>query len=255
MPRFWNWITASADTENRAVLVIDNVIDSGTGWYDDAVTPRAFREELDAHAGEAIQVEINSPGGDVFAGFEIYNMLQGHKGGVRVRVVGHAASAASMIAMAADPGELTMCELSAMMIHEPATCAWGNRAVLRDQADVLELILDVMVQCYMHRFKGGEDELRAMLAQETWLTPARALEIGLCDQIELPQGDGETGSVSAAMAGRYVALDARALRERLGIPCKAQKPAPKAADGNKAAQLLGEADALMASMIRLNNNH
>ena len=61
MPRFWNWHDGSEDTESRAVLVLSGAIDSGESWYDDAVWPARFREELSAHAGESIQVEINSP--------------------------------------------------------------------------------------------------------------------------------------------------------------------------------------------------
>ena len=62
MPKFWNWIARSEDTENRAVLVLSGTIDSGESWYDDAVWPARFREELSAHAGEDVMVEINSPG-------------------------------------------------------------------------------------------------------------------------------------------------------------------------------------------------
>lgn len=244
--RFWNWIDASGDTENRAVLVIDSVIDSGTGWYEDAVTPRAFREELAARSGQPIQVEINSPGGDVFAGFEIYNMLRAHKGGVRVRVVGHAASAASMVAMAADPGELVMCRQSAMMIHEPITCASGKRSKLREQADLLDLILDVMVDCYMSRYAGTEEALRAMLAAETWLTPAQAAACGLCDSIEPSAEEAGADGYAAWFPGRYAALDAGALRERLGV---ARRKGAPAADTQTAKRLLAEADALIAGMI------
>lgn len=249
MPRFWNWIAASEDTENRAVLVLSGAIDSGTSWYEDTVTPSAFREELDAHAGESIQVEINSPGGDVFAGFEIYNMLLAHRGSVRVRVTGMAASAASIVAMAADPGALCMCEASMMMIHNPWTWAGGNSTELREQADVLDMIRDVMVSCYMHRFSGEQTDLVEMLDRETWLTPQRAMEHGLCDEIETAEdGSGEDVLSASAMAGRYAAMSRaqmEEIRERFGAKKEAERqPEPMAAD--EAAKLLREADAMIA---------
>lgn len=254
MPRFWNWIAASEDTENRAVLVLSGAIDSGESWYEDAVWPARFREELDEHAGENIQVEINSPGGDVFAGFEIYNMLLAHKGSVRVRVVGMAASAASVVAMAADAGALIMCEASMMMIHNPWTCAAGNSGALREQADVLDMIRDVMVSCYMHRFGGEATELEAMLNRETWLTPERAMELHLCDEIERPEeGEAEPPLTADAMAGRYAAMSRaqmEEIRKRFGAGpgrARSSSPANEPIAADRAAALLDEADALIAA--------
>ena len=249
---FWSWTAASADTEDRAVLVLSGAIDSGESWYDDAVWPERFRSELDAHAGEDIQVEINSPGGDVFAGFEIYNMLLAHTGSVRVRVVGMAASAASLIAMAADPGELVMCEASMLMIHNPWTSAWGNSEALREQADVLDMIRDVMCSCYMRRFAGNQEELERLLDEETWMTPARAVELGLCDAIEHAQEDGEDGG-ALAMAGRYAAMSRERMediRKRFGVADQ-EKPEDKPMSAEDAAALLEAVDAMIASAFTL----
>lgn len=249
---FWSWTAASADTEDRAVLVLSGAIDSGESWYDDAVWPERFRSELDAHAGEDIQVEINSPGGDVFAGFEIYNMLLAHTGSVRVRVVGMAASAASLIAMAADPGELVMCEASMLMIHNPWTSAWGNSEALREQADVLDMIRDVMCSCYMRRFAGNQEELERLLDEETWMTPARAVELGLCDAIEHAREDAEDGG-ALAMAGRYAAMSRERMediRKRFGVADQ-EKPEDKPMSAEDAAALLEAVDAMIASAFTL----
>ena len=262
MPRFWDWQAASADTENRAVLVLSGPIDSGESWYGDGVWPARFREELDAHAGEDIQVEINSPGGDVFAGFEIYNMLLARSGSVRVRVVGLCASAASIVAMAADSGELIMCECSMMMIHNPWTYAAGNSGELREQAEVLDMIRDVMADAYMHRFSGTEDELLAMLDADTYLTPARAQALGLCDAIEGPEGeDAQQADAAAAMLGRYAAMGGdtlAALRARLapGKRMRSRLARNSAAqnqenqpDPQLAGRLLREADEIIARLM------
>lgn len=264
--RFWDWMDASEDTDGRAVLVLSGAIDTGESWYEDAVYPARFRQELAAHAGEAIQVEINSPGGDVFAGFEIYNMLLAHAGSVRVRIVGLCASAASIIAMAADAGELIMCEMSMMMIHNPWTYAAGNSGELREQADVLDLIRDVMVEAYMHRFSGTQEELIGLLDADTYLPPARAVELGLCDAIEGREDDApDAQDAAAAMLGRYAAMSgetAARLRAALAPGKRARaklardhaaKPQQDAAKPQRdpllAKQLLDEADEIIARLM------
>ena len=215
--KFWNFVHALG--EDTARLIISGVIDTGTGWYEDAVTPQQLRKELDACAGMDLTVEINSPGGDVFAGYEIYNMLLEREGMTRVLVTGIAASAASIIAMAADKGELMMCECSMMMVHNPWTMLAGESKELRHEADVLDLIRDTMLTAYMHRFAGSEDEMIALLDAETHLTPERAVELGLADGIAAPDAeeDGARG-IAADMLSRYAALDANALREKWGVP-------------------------------------
>lgn len=244
---FWSWQAASADTEDRAVLVLSGPIDTGCSWYEDTVYPKQFRRELADHAGEPIQVEINSPGGDVFAGFEIYNMLLAHAGSVQVRIVGNAASAASLVAMAADPGHLIMSHASMMMVHNPWTVAGGNAQELREQADVLDMIAEIMCGMYMRRFLGTQEEMRRLLDEESWLTPARAQSLGLCDQIETPEEARQTGEAQqAAMRGRYAAMSRASmeqLRARMGF-----EPKDEPADPAYGETLLQEADALMAEL-------
>jgi len=113
--KFWNWVR-DADSGERT-LVLNGEISDET-WYGDEVTPGLFREELSSCEGD-ITVWINSPGGDVFAAAQIYNMLMEYKGNVRVRIDGLAASAASVIAMAG--GTVEMSPVAMMMIHNPAT--------------------------------------------------------------------------------------------------------------------------------------
>lgn len=221
---FYAWI----DEGETPTLVIDGTIDTGTDWYEDAVTPRAFREALDAHAGQDILVSINSPGGDVFAGFEIYNMLAHRTGRTTVRVTGLAASAASYIAMAASPGCLQMCRASMMMLHSPWGGLCGNAEAMRRQAEILDEIEEIMADIYMRRFAGTREELRALLAQERYLSPAEAQGLGLCDAIVTPfeEDAAAEGETEAALAGRYAALDLsalHALRQRL-FPAPREKP-------------------------------
>ena len=141
-----------------------------------------------------------------------------------------------------------------MMIHNPWTWAGGNSTELREQADVLDMIRDVMVDVYMNRFAGEQADLEAMLSRETWLTPQRAMEHGLCDEIETAEdGSGDDTLSASAMAGRYAAMSRaqmEEIRERFGVKKEAERqPEPMAAD--EAAKLLREADAMIAAAFNI----
>ena len=109
MKKFWNWVK----NEEGRTLYFDGYI-AQDSWFDDDITPKKFKDELMASAGD-IAVWINSPGGDVFAASQIYTMLKEYEGKVTVKIDGIAASAASVIAMAGD--EIVMSPVAMMMIH------------------------------------------------------------------------------------------------------------------------------------------
>src|SRR5574344_511932 len=129
--KFWNWVR-DADSGERT-LVLNGEISDET-WYGDEVTPGLFREELSSCEGN-ITVWINSPGGDVFAAAQIYNMLCDYKGNVTVRIDGIAASAASVIAMAGNT--VLVSPVAMMMIYNPATIAMGNTEDMKKAIDML----------------------------------------------------------------------------------------------------------------------
>ena len=116
--KFWNWIK----NEGERTLYFDGYI-AQDSWFDDDITPKKFKAELMESDGD-ISVWINSPGGDVFAASQIYNMLKEYKGKVTVKIDGLAASAASVIAMAGD--EILMSPVAMLMIHNPSTLIWGE---------------------------------------------------------------------------------------------------------------------------------
>ena len=119
--KFWNWIRNEDESvpDMERTLFLNGMISDET-WYGDEVTPQLFKDELNAGNGN-ITVWINSPGGDVFAAAQIYNMLRDYKGSVTVKIDGIAASAASVIAMAGD--KVCVSPVAMMMIHNPATMA------------------------------------------------------------------------------------------------------------------------------------
>lgn len=161
-----------------AVLAIDDEI----GFC--GLQAKDFRESLNAISAKELHVEINSPGGDVFAGTAMFNMLRAWaKDGKQVvtKVSGVAASIASVIFLAGD--KRVMPKNTFAMVHQPWTFAMGNADDLREQADTLEKIGGGMVKTYMDRTGLSEDEVNALLAQDTWLSADEALEKGFATEI------------------------------------------------------------------------
>jgi len=148
----------------------------------DSTCPNDVQAALDEVAGkdERVDVYINSPGGVISAGSEIYTILRGHKGQIKMYVLGEACSAASVIAMAA------CCEMSPtalMMVHCTSTSAWGNHNDMEHVAGVLKTADESMANAYMAKSGMSKEEVIAMMEKETWLTAEQAKEKGLIDGI------------------------------------------------------------------------
>jgi ATP-dependent protease ClpP protease subunit len=156
--------------------------DIGESWWGDSVTAADVKSQLDAMQGD-VAVRINSPGGSVFDGFAIYNLLRAHDGAVTVHVDGLAASAASVIAMAGD--EIVMGNASMMMIHDPWTVTVGDAAEMQKTADTLNKIKDSIVTAYAGKAADlSSERIAELMSDETWLTASEALEMGFATQVE-----------------------------------------------------------------------
>ena len=128
-----------------------------------------------------IDVRINSPGGDVFEGFTIYNRLKQHKASITVYVDGLAASIASIIAMAGD--KIVMGEGALMMVHRPWTSTRGDVSDLENTIDRLLDIEEQLVKVYQKKTGLDRSEIKSMLAIETWMDSAQALEKGFVTEL------------------------------------------------------------------------
>lgn len=153
--------------------------------HDGDISAISFRQIL-SNLGliKELNLHINSPGGDVFQGIAIYNMLKQFKAKINVYVDGLAASIASVIAMSGDT--IFMPKNSMMMIHNPmAGMVYGNAQELRKQADDLDRITQSSITTYLDKAGDKLDEatLKKLMDSETWLTADHALEYGLCDKI------------------------------------------------------------------------
>ena len=192
---FWN-LKNDAEIPEDGVLDIDGEIVAEPGWFTgpDACVANDFRKAL--KGVKNVTVHINSPGGDVIAGAEIYSALREHslngEGSVTVIVTGIAASAASIIAMAGD--RILMHPVAYMMIHNPWTVAMGDAKELRKAAKVLDVIAEGLVSTYQARTGKDKEELEKMLANETWMSAATCVEEGFADEI---YGVGSNAAASA----------------------------------------------------------
>lgn len=149
-------------------------------WFDDDVTPQIFKDELNAGSGD-ITVWINSPGGDCVAAAQIYNMLTQYKGNVTVKIDGIAASAASVIAMAGNM--VLMSPVSMMMIHNPATVAFGDHAEMQKAIDMLAEVKESIINAYVIKTGLLRSKLSHLMDAETWMDANKAVELGFADDI------------------------------------------------------------------------
>ena len=161
------------------------IIPNDYKWYydcldEDCTCPRDVNNVLTEANGEEVEVYINSPGGVIDAGSEIYTMLREYQGDIKIKIVGQACSAASIIAMA---GKCEMSPTALMMVHCVSTYAGGNHSDMEHMAEVLRTADDALANAYVAKTGMSKAEVLAMMEKETWLTAEQAKEKGLIDGI------------------------------------------------------------------------
>ena len=137
--------------------------------------PTKIKEQLDGIKGKAVELHIASDGGDVAAGISIYNLLEAHDAPVTVYIDSWAASIASVIAFAGN--KIIMPENTFMMIHPPKGGAYGEASYLRSVADWLDKLNDMIANIYAKNSNKNVEELKELMAKETWLTAKEASEM------------------------------------------------------------------------------
>lgn len=183
--KFWNWLEEDGERELRLEGII-----AEESWFDDEITPKLFRDELNAGTGN-VTVWINSYGGDVFAASQIYTMLMEYSGAVTVKIDGIAASAASVIAMAG--GSVEMSPVSILMIHDPSTVAVGNSDEMRAAIKMLDEIKESIVNAYELKTGLPREKIGKMMSAETWMNAQKAVELGFADKILYTGEAADTG--------------------------------------------------------------
>ena len=177
MKKFWNWVK-DEDTGIRT-LYLDGVI-AEESWFDDDVTPKAFKTDLNAGEGDIV-IWLNSPGGDCIAASQIYTMLMDYKGKVTIKIDGIAASATSVIAMAGTT--VLIAPTALMMVHNPLTIAIGDTEEMQKAIDMLSEVKESIINAYEIKTGLSRARLSHFMDAETWLNANKAIELGFADDI------------------------------------------------------------------------
>ena len=178
--KFWAWKNLAEDgqPEERVLELYGTIAEES--WFDDDITPRMFKDELNAGSGD-VTVWINSPGGDCIAASQIYTMLMDYKGNITVKIDGIAASAASVIAMAGT--KVLMAPTALMMIHNPMTGAFGDHEDMQKAIEMLNEVKESIINAYEIRTNLSRAKLSHLMSSETWMNAKKAIELGFADEI------------------------------------------------------------------------
>ena len=213
--KFWNWVK----NESERTLFLNGEISDET-WYGDEVTPKLFKEELVSGQGD-ITIWINSPGGDVFAAAQIYNMLMDYQGDVTIKIDGLAASAASVIAMAGT--KVQMSPVAMMMIHNPMTVAIGDSKEMQKASEMLSEVKESIINAYEIKTGLTRTKIAHLMDAESWFNAKKAVELGFVDKILFKKDEGKDETLEAVMFSRVAV--ANSLLEKL-IPPKIKNKTP-----------------------------
>lgn len=161
------------------------------------VSPGKINEALKEANGEDLDIDINSGGGDVFAGSEIYSAIRDYRGIVNIHVVGIAASAASVIACA---GKSDISPTAQMMVHNVSSYAQGDYHDMEKTSEILQNANRAIAAAYIDKSGMSEEDALALMDKETWLTASDAVAYGLIDSIAENKNATNSGQVRLAAA-------------------------------------------------------
>lgn len=168
-------------SDNIQVLTLSGAIQKRY-WSDDRyIDAKLVRESLD-NVKNDIHIKLNSPGGDVFQGVEIYNYLKDHPSKITVEVMGNAASAATFICAGAD--KVIMNIGTTFMIHEAETVGWGNKQEIQKTLQALETIDESILSIYADRTGQSEQQLTDWINAAKWFTAQEAVDYGFADEVK-----------------------------------------------------------------------
>jgi len=193
-----NLMAAASDTD-ATISIFDPI--GMDFWTGEGVTAKRIAGALRSIGEKDVTVNINSPGGDLFEGMAIYNLLREHKGNVTVKVLGLAASAASIIAMAGD--EVQIARAGFLMVHDTWAVTAGNRHELRDVADILEPFDLAMSDIYAARTGIEIKAIQKKMDAETWINGSAAVDEGWADSLLPSDAVRENKSARAERTAAY----------------------------------------------------
>ena len=245
----WNAGIRAEQTSENTITMLDVI---GEDWWTGGgVTAKRVASALRQIGDQEVFVDINSPGGDFFEGVAIYNMLRAHRQKVTVRVLGLAASAASVIAMAGD--EVQIGKAGFLMVHNAWVLAVGNRHDMWAAADTLEPFDDAMATLYSERAGVEKKKAARWMDDETWFNGEQAVANGLADAfLAIDTKTDEAAAAAATPVNATRRIDAA--MARAGIPRSERRSLLGEVKGGRhdaASSVTHDADDWMAAARRL----
>ncbi len=210
----WNAGIMAQGSDDATISILDVIGEDF--WTGGGVTSKRVAAALRAIGDRDVQVDINSPGGDFFEGVAIYNALRAHPHKVTVRVLGLAASAASIIAMAGD--DIQIGKAGFLMIHDAWVVAMGNRHDMAEAAKVLEPFDDAMASVYADRSGQDKGKVAEMMDNETWINGETAVDEGFADGFLPADVATEDKTKAEAMQGVNATRRIDARLAKTGMP-------------------------------------
>ncbi|KQU79824.1 hypothetical protein ASD00_36050 [Ensifer sp. Root31] len=249
----WNaGIVAAQQSPDNTISILDVIGEDY--WSGGGVTSKRVAAALRAIGDQEVFVDLNSPGGDFFEGVAIYNALRAHPKKVTVRILGLAASAASVIAMAGD--EIQIGKAGFIMVHNAWVIAVGNRHDLYSAAETMEPFDDAMATVYSERAGVKKSKAAEWMDNETWFNGEQAVSEGLADAFLTADQVSEDSTRAAAGKSVNATRRVEALLAKSGIPRDERrsligevKDPSAVATGVRPA--VADADELKASLERL----
>ena len=174
MRKTWYDVKAAAAGKPATISIFDDI-----GMW--GITAKDFIASFRQITENDVVLELNTPGGSVFDALAMFNAMKTSGKNITVRVMGIAASAGSYLAMVGN--KIIMPENTFMMVHNPLNAIYGNAAEMREMADVLDKIGNSLTATYVARTGKSDEEVRALLANDTYMTAAECLEHGFCDEV------------------------------------------------------------------------
>ena len=214
------WYNIKAKAEKAEIWIYEFI--GKDFWSGDGVTAKDFQKELSEIKASQIDLHINSPGGDVFDGNTIYNLLKQHPANVTTYIDGLAASIASVIALAGD--KIVMAENALFMLHQPYAFTVGNEEDHEKTLEILKQVGGSIARTYIAKTGKPEEEIRKMMRAETWLNSDEAIEAGFVDEI--------SGSMDMAACAKFTPVMAKLGFKRIPETIN-PKQAPNAKDIEK----------------------
>lgn len=245
----WNpAIRAAAEDEPNTISILDPI--GYDPWTGEGVTAKRISGILRGMGGADVTVNVNSPGGDMFEGLAIYNLLREYKGSVTIKVLGIAASAASVIAMAGD--QVQVARSGFLMIHNCWSWAVGNRHAFREFADTLEPFDQAMADIYAARTGDPIEKMAELMDAESWIGGSAAVEQGFADSL-LPS-DSVKESAKAGTAAQIAAHRLDVILAKQGMPRSERRSliqelksgTPSAAGGDKSSAVPSDTPSAIA---------